>query len=135
MYEKARIVCGSGYKANWDYYRFRQAYKRVLQTVLENKQRLSLLLKENHVGRIREVIIGDCRLWEPALWASGGEDAKETGKEEEKREGTFACAICARKGDYARNTTHYEKQTRSSDEPMTVFMHCHSCGRHFKFSS
>lgn len=37
--------------------------------------------------------------------------------------GAFVCKKC--KGD---KTTYYQMQTRSSDEPMTVFVTCLSCG-------
>jgi len=42
--------------------------------------------------------------------------------------GEFKCRKC--KSD---KTTHYEKQTRSSDEPMTVFVQCINCGNRWRF--
>lgn len=41
--------------------------------------------------------------------------------------GEFTCRRC--KGN---KTTHYERQTRSSDEPMTVFVTCLTCGNRWK---
>ena len=32
-----------------------------------------------------------------------------------------------------KRTTFYEQQTRSSDEPMTTFVHCLDWGHHMKF--
>ncbi len=41
--------------------------------------------------------------------------------------GEFTCSKC--KGT---KTTHYSMQTRSSDEPMTVFVCCLNCGKRWK---
>lgn len=42
--------------------------------------------------------------------------------------GEFRCGRCK-----STNTVHNEKQTRSSDEPMTVFVCCLNCGKRWKF--
>lgn len=42
--------------------------------------------------------------------------------------GQFKCPRC--KGS---NTDYYEKQTRSADEPMTVFNECLDCGKRWRF--
>lgn len=41
--------------------------------------------------------------------------------------GSFQCRRC--KGV---KTSHYAKQTRSSDEPMTMFITCETCGLRWK---
>jgi hypothetical protein len=41
----------------------------------------------------------------------------------------FKCSNCGQ-----RRTTYYQLQTRSADEPMTVFVTCVNCGRRWKFS-
>ena len=41
--------------------------------------------------------------------------------------GEFTCRKC--KGT---KTSHYAMQTRSSDEPMTVFVKCLTCGQRWK---
>jgi transcription elongation factor S-II len=41
--------------------------------------------------------------------------------------GEFVCSRC--KGT---KTTHYSMQTRSSDEPMTVFICCLTCGKRWR---
>ena len=41
--------------------------------------------------------------------------------------GEFVCRKC--KGS---KTTHYALQTRSSDEPMTIFVTCLTCGSHWR---
>lgn len=44
------------------------------------------------------------------------------------KEGMYTCKKC--KG---KKTTFYEQQTRSCDEPMTVFVQCIDCGHNMKF--
>ena len=41
--------------------------------------------------------------------------------------GEFTCSKC--KGT---KTTHYQMQTRSADEPMTVFVRCLTCGKRWR---
>lgn len=42
-------------------------------------------------------------------------------------DGQFTCGKCK-----SRKTTFYEMQTRSADEPMTVFVQCLNCGKRWK---
>jgi DNA-directed RNA polymerase subunit M/transcription elongation factor TFIIS len=48
-------------------------------------------------------------------------------KELKNQEGLFKCGRCK-----SMKTTYYEMQTRSADEPMTVFVSCHNCGKNWK---
>ena len=41
--------------------------------------------------------------------------------------GLFRCGKCK-----SYKTTYYEMQTRSADEPMTVFITCHACNNRWK---
>lgn len=43
------------------------------------------------------------------------------------REGFETCRRCQ-----SKNTSYHQVQTRSSDEPMTVFLHCKDCGKRWK---
>lgn len=47
--------------------------------------------------------------------------------EAKNREGFFACGRCK-----SKNTSYYQLQTRSADEPMTTFVTCHNCDRNWK---
>ena len=137
----------SGNKKGWDFYKFRKLYKRNLQVLLENLQRpesgLNNILKINDdkdkekneiddVDYFSSVLRNDPRKWEPKLWMNG---TVKNDDSEIVREGLFSCSYCARRGQYARNTSHYEKQTRSADEPACIYLHCHSCFRDVKFSA
>jgi transcription elongation factor S-II len=39
----------------------------------------------------------------------------------------FLCTRC-----WKRECTYYEMQTRSADEPMTIFITCINCGKHWR---
>ena len=39
----------------------------------------------------------------------------------------FLCTRC-----FKRECTYYEMQTRSADEPMTIFITCLNCGKHWR---
>lgn len=43
------------------------------------------------------------------------------------RDSLYKCSKCG-----SQRTTNYQKQTRSSDEPMTVFITCRDCGKRWK---
>ena len=46
---------------------------------------------------------------------------------DETKCGLFTCGKCK-----SKNTTYYEMQTRSADEPMTAFISCSNCGKRWK---
>jgi DNA-directed RNA polymerase subunit M/transcription elongation factor TFIIS len=48
-------------------------------------------------------------------------------KENKNHEGLFTCGRCK-----SKKTTYYEMQTRSADEPMTVFVSCLNCDKNWK---
>jgi len=55
----------------------------------------------------------------------------QSSKEEEDVDdnfvGVFTCGKCR-----SKKTTYYQMQTRSADEPMTSFVTCLNCGKHWK---
>src|SRR5690349_19288637 len=124
-------------KTGWDFFKFRSQYKRLLQNILENMNNPSSFLKdklENKEWSFGEAIRMDNRSWVPKeMWPILEDQVGED--EQEVREGMYPCGNCARKGVYARNTSHREVQTRSADEPATIFLHCHTCGKDYRFSS
>jgi len=48
-------------------------------------------------------------------------------EEVKNQEGLFKCGRCK-----SMKTSYYEMQTRSADEPMTVFVSCLNCGKNWK---
>ena len=47
-------------------------------------------------------------------------------------DGTFRCTRCSMDRRPACRTTYYQLQTRGADEPMTIFITCHECGRNWR---
>lgn len=54
-------------------------------------------------------------------------EAANAPKKEELVEGIFTCGKCR-----SKYTTYFQMQTRSADEPMTVFVTCKKCGNRWK---
>lgn len=54
-------------------------------------------------------------------------NTKPTAPKNKNRIGLFTCGRCK-----SQNTTYTQAQTRSSDEPMTVFVLCENCGNRWK---
>lgn len=130
-------------KESWDFFQFRKEYKHTLSTLLENMKYSEMyqndeLFKNNLESLFKtesslKPILNNSRNkdWTENLWVIPEEEQEEI----IQREGQFSCGNCARKKVYSKNTSHEEKQTRSADEPMTIFVHCHTCGKNFKFSN
>ena len=135
LYEHVQhLLADQGY-TGMDFYPFRKTYKKVLTGILSNLKRTDSGLNNMLKGSMEEfedILLKTPKDWEPEMWAVTviNNDAEET-----MLEGTFDCGNCARKGMYSKNTTHYEKQTRSADEPMTIFVECKTCGKNYRFSS
>ena len=47
--------------------------------------------------------------------------------EDPNYEGLFRCGKCK-----SNRTTYYQMQTRSADEPMTIFIRCLNCGKDWR---
>lgn len=60
-------------------------------------------------------------------WAEANEDKINKQCGIENPEGLFKCGRCK-----STKTSNTQKQTRSADEPMTVFVHCRNCGNRWK---
>ncbi len=56
------------------------------------------------------------------------EESKVQAPQKIQSEGLITCGRCKKK-----NVSYFEMQTRSADEPMTVFCECNNCGHKFKF--
>ena len=139
IYDNVKSSMYASGNRGMDFYPFRLCYKRKLQSVLLNLKKDNFKTEVNSCKdeqEIKDLLTAENKEWQRNLWAmeTNTEGVEDVG-DDELREGTFDCGNCARKGLYSRNTSHYEKQTRSADEPMTIFMHCHTCGKDYRFSS
>lgn len=121
-------------KKVWDYYPFRKRYKQLLASTLENLSfehsnlRLGLLDSKSD-EEVHNLVICDRRDLAPQLWNYTSETT-EKGADDSR--GMLKCSKCARKGLDAFQTEYSELQTRSSDEPMTIFAFCRQCNSRWK---
>mmetsp|Transcript_84593 Transcript_84593/g.225942 ORF Transcript_84593/g.225942 Transcript_84593/m.225942 type:complete len:132 (-) Transcript_84593:47-442(-) len=122
-------------------------FKGVNEQYLGQVKSLSFNLKDpNNPDFVSRIVSGDIATSEVATLTSSQMAAKkkeeevqkaikdkafqmETFKINEMREATdmFECGKCKK-----RKTTFYQKQTRSADEPMTIFITCLNCGHEWR---
>ena len=94
-----------------------------------------LVLNELKSGSVlpQEVVFKTYRELDPELWEKIDINNKETAlvfdlpQADEIEEGLYKCGKCK-----SRKTTNYQKQTRSADEPMTVFVTCANCSNRWR---
>lgn len=123
----------------WTYPLFTQLYSSIARTVVGNLNPNTYIQNKNLFKRFED---GELSLEEiasfghtdlyPEIW----KDSLIRQFEREKRqlEGNRSMAtdqfLC--KGCKKRECTYYELQTRSADEPMTIFIQCLNCGKRWR---
>jgi len=65
--------------------------------------------------------------WEESIKAKSIRDKNKFEQNLEAATDTFKCRKC-----HSKKCTYYQMQTRSADEPMTIFVTCIDCGNRFK---
>jgi len=116
----------------WEKQEYRQLYLDRCRSIYNN-------LTETNIGQL---INGDIapqtfafmthQELNPERWAALiDRKLKRDASKYEKRVGSstdmFTCKKCK-----SKNCTYYELQTRSADEPATIFVTCLDCGKHWK---
>jgi len=123
--------------AAWENYKFTNIYKHKflqLQYNIKNSPELKRDILRK-VFKTKEIIdMKPEQLWFDGPHAKTIEEKihKDLRKDFLKKEiqdqdGIFKCDRCK-----SMKTTYYQMQTRSADEPMTVFVSCVSCGKNWK---
>jgi len=123
-------------KLGFDFHLFRTAYKRKGKSMLENLSNEDSNLKKQldaDLAQFVSLVALPSKEWERELWQLHVDAIPR--ENETMREGKFDCRRCFSRGMYSRNTSDRESQTRSADEPMTIFVVCHTCNYTYKFSS
>jgi hypothetical protein len=123
----------------WDHETFRWMYSAIAKRTLTNFHPDSYIGNKSLIERWKEgeFTLESLGRWTPyELNPANWKDLKDQQFRRDKRilEGNlamatdrFRCSQCKKK-----MCSYYELQTRSADEPMTIFISCLNCGKHWK---
>lgn len=126
-------------RAVWENPEFQTLYDIQVRRVLSNLDNKSYVKNSRLYERLKE---GEFKIWEipymtfsdlyPEKWVELSD--RETKREAKMLEvdtsmatDMFRCSRCGK-----RQCTYYEQQTRSADEPMTIFIRCINCGKQWR---
>jgi transcription elongation factor S-II len=117
----------------WDDKRFVEIYKTHLRSVLSNLT--DELIEQVNNGDIKSHKIAfmthqelNPKKWDPLIEAKMKRDKNKFEVNMSASTDAFVCKKCKK-----NECTYYQMQTRSADEPMTVFVNCLNCGHKWKF--
>ena len=124
---------------NWSVLPFCELYRQIVRSVVSNLHPASPVNNRRLMSRVKE---GELELYEvpflssyemfPEKWFALKDKLLQ--REQKILEGNksratdqFKCRRCQK-----RECTYYELQTRSADEPMTIFITCLNCGKEWR---
>ena len=121
-------------KLRWSDVRFRRLYLRKFRMVMANSVHVKELITDGTLlpNNVAEMTHQDVRpdIYEPYLIAKQKREALSILVDsEDKHDGILKCEQC-----HKFKTRYVELQTRSADEPMTVFAMCLDCDHHWTLS-
>ena len=115
----------------WSDLRVRSLYIQKMRMILNNIQPLLKMVENNQIA-VCEVAFQTHVQIKPELWNPIIDAMKQRemltmlmDNDEDSYQGMLKCNQCS-----SWNTRYIEFQTRSADEPLTVFMRCVDCGVH-----
>ena len=117
----------------WDNPYFTQIYTDRLRSIFLNLQNKELIeMMNNEKMKPHEVAFMTHQEMRPDIWkllidAKQKRDSAKFESNMEASTDTFTCRKCK-----SKKCTYYSLQTRSADEPMTIFVTCLDCGQRFK---
>lgn len=117
----------------WENPYFAQLYVDRLRSVFINLKNEFLLFQIKHQEiSPKNLAFMTHQEWNPDHWKEYIDkkikrDASKYSVNIEASTDMFTCKKCK-----SKKCTYYELQTRSADEPMTIFVSCLDCGAHFK---
>ena len=126
-FKNATVITENETRANWKNPEFKRLYAsrmRSLIYAIRNNDK-SMFLDRIKSGELKPNTFDTKEIWD--LWYQEPKKEVVEKKPEEYDDGMFKCGKCK-----SMKTTYVEKQTRSADEPMTLFITCRVCGHVMK---
>lgn len=118
----------------WNNPYFVQLYLDHLRTIRCNLQQCPWLLSQIESGTVLPQTVAfmshqemHAEKWQPMIDAKSQRDKHKFEQRLEAATDTFQCRKCK-----TNHCTYYQMQTRSADEPMTIFVTCLDCGLRWK---
>lgn len=118
----------------WKNKTFANIYSGRLRTIIYNLKNNKQLLEQIKNGHITPESLGDMThqemepiLWKPRIEKKMKMDHSKMTTNIEASTDLFTCKKCR-----SKKCTYYELQTRSADEPATIFITCLDCGKNWK---
>lgn len=117
----------------WDIPAFSTIYMDRLRTIFNNLKNVELLasLKSEELSPKTLAFMThqemDPEHWKEMIEQKIKRDANKYSSNIEAMTEMFTCKKCK-----SKRCTYYELQTRSADEPSTIFISCLDCGKHWK---
>jgi len=117
----------------WENPFFKQLYTDRLRTIYQNLK-TPVLLHAIQSGEIAPQTLAfmthqemNPERWAPLILQKTKRDASKFNTNIEASTDMFTCKKCR-----SKKCTYYELQTRSADEPATIFVTCLDCGKHWR---
>jgi DNA-directed RNA polymerase subunit M/transcription elongation factor TFIIS len=126
-FKNVTVINEKDMRANWKNPEFRRFYTsrvRSLVYAIRNNDKSKFLDRIKN-GELKPNTFDTKEIWD--LWYQEPKKEVVEKKPEEYEDGMFKCGKCK-----SMKTTYVEKQTRSADEPMTLFITCRMCGHVMK---
>lgn len=139
IYEYTSNECKSrNYVVNWNNKYFVNIYIDRLRSVtinMKNSENIKKLLVEKKLNP-RDYVFMSHQEINPERWKQliKEKTIRDENKFNNKQEASTDLFTCPRSTCKSKRCTYYEMQTRSADEPMTIFVTCLDCGKNFKRS-
>lgn len=118
----------------WENTYFSQIYMDRLRSIYLNLGKELIDMMNSEKIKAHEIAFMTHQEMRPEIWKDllDAKHKKDSAKFESNMEAstdTFTCRKCK-----SKRCTYYSLQTRSADEPMTIFVTCLDCGQRFKTS-
>lgn len=139
IYEYADKECKSkNYVVNWNNKYFIDIYIDRLRSVtinMSHNEHIKNILIERKLNP-RDYVFMSHQEINPERWKQliKEKTIRDENKFNNNQEASTDLFTCPRSTCKSKRCTYYEMQTRSADEPMTIFVTCLDCGKNFKRS-